>query len=147
MYTKIKQWFINLFSKPKQAPVADRVEPVVDVRKEGGIHILATKDVIVESNKFYTSNKIITDVPITAKRPPAPKAPPPKKYANTHKSTSAAQQDINNTNLLTQAVVASVILSDTPSTYDYGYSSRSSSSSSSYDSISSDSSSSSSGCD
>lgn len=125
MYTKIKQWFINLFTKPKQTPVADRVAPIVDIPKEQGIYILSTKDVVVEGNKFYTSNSVATDVPITAKRPPAPKAPPPKKG----------------------------VITSRDHLFDYGCSSRSTSSSSSYDSgcssssSSSDSSSSSSGCD
>lgn len=151
MYTKIKQWFINLFTKPKQTPVADRVEPLVDVYGDDLKTGLERNISLLEKG----SDSIPKPPPMRyVKDERVIKAPPKKPISSNPLRTDKTQNDTNN--LLTQAVVASVILSDTPSTHsassnnsDYSCSSRSSSSSSSYDSssTSSDSSSSSSGCD
>lgn len=147
---------MNLFSKPKQTHVADRVEPVVDVYGDDLKTGLERNISLLEKG----SDSIIPKPPPMryVKDERVIKAPPKKTVSSNPIRTDTNQNDTNS--LLSQSVVASVILSDTPSTHsrsssttDYSCSSRSSSSSSSYDSSSSssssssDSSSSSSGCD
>lgn len=149
MYTKIRQWFMNLFSKPKQTPVADRVEPLVDVYGDDLKTGLERNISLLEKG----SDSIPKPPPMRyVKDERVIKAPPKKPITSNPLRTDTTQNDTNN--LLTQAVVASAILSDTPSTHSssssvssYGCSPRSYSSSSGCDSSSSDSSSSPPGCD